>query len=190
MKNLILFFFFFLSSLSIFSQSIFGGKKEFIYGKMVGRSDTLVGYFWFDNQITQNGQTVQFKEDLNSENKKTFQSRHYDYFESDGIYLETFGAIPTVSGDILIMIPRVINGRIQLFDNKFKWGYMNLFKSEHYFLKKGWDKVRVKKKDFKELMQRFVGDDKSLMEKIENNELKYDDLIEIVTIYNNSHPYN
>jgi len=191
MKNLILFFFLFSSSSSIFSQSIFGGKKEFIYGKIVGRSDTLVGYFWFDNRkILEYGQMVHFKEDLNSEIKKSFQSRHYDYFEADSIYLETFGAIPTISGDMLIMIPRVINGKIQLFDNKFKWGYMNLFKSEHYFLKKGWDKVRVKKKDFKELMQRFVGDDKSLMEKIENNELKYDDLIEIVTIYNNSHTSN
>jgi hypothetical protein len=149
MRNLIFFLLLISTTSNIFSQSIFG-KKKFIYGKMVGRSDTLVGYFWFDNQITQNGQTVQFKEDLNSDIKKTFQSRHYDYFESDSIYLETFGAIPTFSGDILIMIPRVINGRVQLFDNKFKWGYMNLFKSEHYFLKKGWDKVRIKKKNFKE----------------------------------------
>jgi hypothetical protein len=190
MKNLIFFFLFISSTPNIFSQSIFGGKKEFIYGKMVGRSDTLIGYFWFDNQITQNGQTVQFKEDLNSDTKKTFQSRHYDYFESDGIYLETFGAIPTISGDVLIMIPRIINGKIQLFENKFKWGYFNAFKSEKFFLKKGWNKERVKKKNFKDLMQRYVGDDKSLMEKIEKNELKYDDLVEIVTIYNNNHPYN
>jgi hypothetical protein len=187
MKKLVLFFLLISTTSHIFSQSIFGKKKEFIYGKMVGRSDTLVGYFWFDNQISQNGQTVEFKEDLNAENKKRFQSRDYDYFESDSIYLETFGAIPTATGDILIMIPRVVNGKIQLFDNKFKWGAMNLFKSEHFFIKKNRDKVRVKKKKFKELMQIYVGDDKPLMEKIEKNELQYEDLIEIITIYNNNH---
>jgi hypothetical protein len=39
-------------------------------------------------------------------------------------------------------------------------------------------------------MQRYVGDDKSLMEKIVNDELKYDDLIEMVTIHNNNYPSN
>jgi len=177
-------------STPMFSQSMFDGKKKFIYGKMVGTSDTLIGYFWFDNQITQNGQTVHYKEDLSSNSANKFQSRNYNYFESDSIYLETFGAIPTATGDILIMIPRIINGSIQLFDSKYRWGNFNLMLSEHFFIKKGNQKLRIKKKDFKGLLMGLVWDDEALLNRITNGELKYDDLMEIVATYNNSHPIN
>lgn len=182
MKTLIFFVLLISSSLKVFSQ------KEFMYGKMVKGADSLVGYFWIDNHYSQNGQRVNFKEDLNSNVTKRFQSREYDYFESDSLYLETFPAIPTVSGDILIMIPRIANGSIQLFGNTYSGGYMNLIQSETYFIKKDYAKEKIKKKNFKEMMQRFVGDDKALIEKIDKGELKYDDLIEIITTYNNNHP--
>jgi hypothetical protein len=186
MKNNLLFFLLIAIPLMSFSQSIFGEKK-YLYGRMVGQADTLVGYFWFDNQIDQNGQTVFFKKDLNSNKKKKFQSRNYLYFESDSIYLETFPAIPTVTGAVLIMIPRIVNGRIQLFDSKYKWGYANMFKIERFFIKVGGDKVQVKRKNFKQLMNTYLADDEDLITKIENEELQYDNLMEIIITYNNRH---
>ncbi|HJT74499.1 MAG TPA: hypothetical protein VJ720_10780, partial [Chitinophaga sp.] len=95
-------------------------RTEYIYGKMINTTDTLVGYFSFDREITQNGQTVYYKQSLDSNKKKRFQSRKYDYFQSDSLYLEKFGAVSILTGDVLIMIPRIINGRIQLFDSKVK----------------------------------------------------------------------
>jgi len=197
MKKIFLFLLFISFSTSIFPQSS-GDTKEFIYGTMIRvadpenyrTADTLVGYFWFDNQLDQNGQTVHFKKDLNATKTKKFQSRKYDYFVSDVIYLETFGAIPMLTGDVLIMIPRIIDGRIQLFDLRYRTESYYFIHSnvERFFIKKDNKKLRIKEKTFKKQMKELVGDDEALMKKIDSEELKYNDLIEIVTIYNSNHP--
>lgn len=186
MKRNLLLFLLITASLISSSQSIFG-EKNYLYGRMVGPLDTLVGYFSFDDKIDQNGQTVFFKQDLNSNKKRKFQSRNYFYFESDSIYMETFPAIPTITGAVLIMIPRIINGKIQLFDSKYRWGYANMFKLERFFIKTGPDKVIVKRKNFKQVMKAYLADDEDLMTKIDNDELRYDDLIEIVKAYDSRH---
>lgn len=87
---------------------------------------------------------------MNANKKRIFQSRLYNYFKCDSVYLETFGAVPTATGDLLIMIPRIINGKIQLFDSKYKRG---LFKAERYFIKADGDKALIKKKSFKQQMK-------------------------------------
>ena len=171
---------------SAFSQKY---VTDFIYGKMVKENDTLVGYFKFNHDITQNGQQVYYKKQFESESSKSFPSRRYDYFESDSFYLETFGVVPMLTGDVLIMIPRIINGKLQLFAVNYNGGgFLGLGHSETLCIKKGSEKLRLKKSKFKKQMHQLLDDDEALLQKIDNDELKYEDLIEIVKSYNNHHP--
>jgi hypothetical protein len=172
-------------SYSGFSQRF---VTNFIYGKMVKRNDTLSGYFRFSPDVTRNGQTVYFKEEFRSGVKKRFPSRRYEYFESDSFYLGTFGVVPTITGDISIMIPRIIDGKLQLFAVDYNGGgFLNLGSTESFFIKKGPVKLRIKKSKFKKQMHTLVEDDEALIQKIENDQLKYDDLVDIVKTYNNNH---
>jgi hypothetical protein len=107
MKKAVLFSLVILCCINSFSQWDLSRKKGFIHGKLVGTTDTLVGYFWFDDKISQNGQVVQYRENLSTGKRKSFPSRRYEYFESDSVYLEKFGDIPTITGDLLFMIPAV-----------------------------------------------------------------------------------
>ncbi|MFI5154205.1 MAG: hypothetical protein ACHQET_12770 [Chitinophagales bacterium] len=101
------------------SQKIF---TNFLYGHMVKGKDTLKGYFRFSPQITQEGQTVFDRESWRSDDVKKFQSWKYEYFESDRLYLEYFGIISTITGDIDVMIPRLIDRKIQLFETEIQGG--------------------------------------------------------------------
>lgn len=162
-------------------------KKEYIYGKMVNKKKELTGYFWFDNKnITTNGQTVYYLKTMETTYVKTFQSRKYDYFVSDSLYLETFDAIPLIGGDIIIMIPRIIDGEIQLFGLNFTKYNFYFLKStkDYYFIKTGTAKMRISKKQFKEQMKDLIGKDKVLLNKINSGELTYDNLPEIIQSYN------
>lgn len=125
--TLLLMLFFFNSK----SQSLYG-QTDYMFGTMVNSTDTLVGYFSFDKQISQNGQTVYYVKGPGAGRVKTFQSRKYDYFRGDSIYMEKFGGYPALGGMVDILIPRIIDGRIQLFELKYKSGPMNLAKSERF----------------------------------------------------------
>ena len=151
---------------------------------MVNKTDTLIGYFWFDHDIDQQGQRVTYAEDSITLSKKRFYTRKYEYFQSDSMFLETFGAVPMLTGDVLIMIPRIINGKVQLFDFKCRGCTFSFIKSEHYFVKKDDHKLKVKKNKFKEQMKELIGDDSALMGKIDREELKYEDLEQIIFSYN------
>ncbi|MFX1706717.1 hypothetical protein PV783_22295 [Chitinophaga sp. CC14] len=166
------------------SQSIYG-QTDYIFGTMVNRTDTLVGYFSFDKQITQNGQTVYYVPGPGSGRIKTFQSRKYDYFQGDSIYMEKFGGYPALGGMVDVLIPRVIDGRIQLFELKFNWGPMNLAKSDRFFVKKGTEKFSIKRKKFKEQMRTLISENIDLLNKIESGELTFDDMIKVILMYNN-----
>jgi hypothetical protein len=171
--------------LSGFSQRY---DSDFIYGKMVRKNDTLKGYFMFSHEISQNGQPVSYKAEAESEKIKTFPSRRYDYFESDSLYLETFGVVPMLTGDVLIMIPRIVNGKLQLFTTVYSGGgVFNLGTTESFFIKKGIEKIKIKKSKFKKQMETLIQDDQALLQKIENDELKYEDIIEIVKTYDSNH---
>jgi len=56
---------------------------------------------------------------------------------------------------------------------------------EEYYLERGSQFVRVKKKRFKKDMSKFFSDHQEIVTKINNKEWKYKDLKEIVRIYNN-----
>jgi hypothetical protein len=185
-KTALLFVFIFLFTSIGFAQFFSTMKREYIYGKMANSKKELIGYFWFDNNITSNGQTVSFKESLDSKNEKVFQSRKYDYFTSDSIYLEKFAAIPYPGGDLIIMIPRIIDGKIQLFGLKYtksSFYFVNSTK-DYFFVKKGTEKQKITKKYFKEIMKDLISDDQVLLDKINNDELTYDNLPQIIQTYN------
>jgi hypothetical protein len=64
---------------------------------------------------------------------------------------------------------------------------LNLESTESFFIKKGTLKLRIKKSKFKKQMHTLIEDDGALMQKIENDQLKYEDSIDIVKTYNNNH---
>jgi hypothetical protein len=178
----------FLLSICISSDSFSQpGFDTFRYGKMVKGTDTLIGYFSFSHDIDQNGQTVKYRESFNSSIHR-FQSRKYEYFEADSLYMETFGVVPMLTGDVLIMIPRIVNGKIQLFSTAVGGlGFMGLEKKESFFIKKGSEKMRIKKGKFKKQMHSLIADDEALLNRIDSDELKYEDLIQIVVTYDMNH---
>ena len=188
MKKTTLFFIFILSfAYTGFSQFFSNEKKEYTYGKMGNSKKELTGYFWFDNKhISSNGQTVYYLESMDTKYAKIFQSRKYDYFLCDSFYLETFPAISYPGGDLIIMIPRIVDGEIQLFGLNFTKTSFYFVKStkDYFFIKKGDQKIKITKKYFKELMKDLLGQDEALLARINNDELKYDDLPEIILSYN------
>lgn len=188
MKKTTLFFIFILSfACTGFSQFFSNEKKEYTYGKMGNSKKELTGYFWFDNKhISSNGQTVYYLETMETKYAKIFQSRKYDYFICDSFYLETFAVFSDAGGDLKIMIPRIVDGKIQLFGLNFTRTNFYFLKStkDYFFIKKGEQKIKITKKYFKELMKDLIGEYQSLLAKIDNDELKYDDLPEIISVYN------
>ncbi|RAJ77338.1 hypothetical protein CLV59_107105 [Chitinophaga dinghuensis] len=178
--TLLLMLFFFNSQ----SQSMYG-QTDYMYGTMGNRTETLVGYFSFDYEISQNGQTVYFWKGPGSGRPKSFQSRKYDYFRGDSVYMEKFGGYQALGGKVELLIPRIVDGRIQLFELFFKWGPGHLAKSDRYFVKKGEEKFQLKKKKFKEQMKSLINEDADLLKKVESGELTYDNLIDVILMYNN-----
>jgi hypothetical protein len=82
------------------------------------------------------------------------------------------------------MIPRVINGRIQLFDARYKWGYFGAFNAGNYCVKKDNQKICIKKRKFREQIKSLIADADALIKRIDSGELGYDDLATIIQIYN------
>lgn len=156
---------------------------DFIYGTMQGDGGTLTGYFKFDRTFSQNGETVYFKEDSTSRKTKKFPSRRYMSFTSDSLYMETFGVLPTITGDILVMVPRILNGPMQLF--YFPYGRPGTIiapKYEPYHIKASGYRKRVSRKKFKNEMSEILSS--NLLKYIEDEKLKYDDPPIIVQLAN------
>ena len=162
-------------------------KKEYIYGKMVNKKKERIGYFWFDNKNIYNGQLVYYLKTMETTYAETFYSRKYDYFVSDSLYLETFEVPIYIGETIKIMIPRIVDGEIQLFGVQvIKKNIFYFFKSikDNYFIKTRTAKINITKKQFKEQMKDLIGKDQVLLDKINSGELTYDDLPEIIQSYN------
>jgi hypothetical protein len=132
------------------------------------------------------GQEVIYKRKLDDSYSKNFQSRTYYCFISDSIYMETFDAIPTLTGTIKAMVPRIINGTLQVFAFNIRQNL--LMSSKYVFIKRDVSTSKISKKRFKEQMEHLIVDDEGLMAKINSGELGYKDLFQIVQLYNNAHP--
>ncbi|MBV8251380.1 MAG: hypothetical protein JO154_02135 [Chitinophaga sp.] len=180
--TLLLTLFFFNSQ----SQTIYG-QTDYMYGKMANATETLVGYFSFDKVISSNGQTVYYWKGPGTR-PKTFQSRKYDYFQGDSIYMEKFGTLAALGGKVEMMLPRIIDGRIQLFELTFRRESLPMFKSDRFYVKKGQEKFQLKKRKFKEQMRTLISEDAVLLNKIENEELTFDDIIDVILMYNKNNP--
>lgn len=178
-----LFTFLFLSFFYTGYSQINFNLTNYMYGVMANSKDTLVGYFSFEKIFDQSGQSVYYMRDPNSGRVSNFKTRKFDYFQGDSIYMETFRSYNGMSE---MMIPRIINGRIQLF-------YMTrknspYFKKIDYFVKKDNQKIAIRKKTFKTQMSVLVKDNQALLDKIERGELKFNDIKEVILLYNGNNP--
>jgi hypothetical protein len=147
--------------------------------------DSLTGYFKFDGTFSQDGQTVQYKKDSSARKTKKFPSRRYMSFTSDSIYMETFGVLPSFTGDLLVMVPRIIDGPIQLFYFPYRRpGTVFVPKYEPYHIKTADFRKRVSRKKFKEDMSQILRSYAVLLKYIVEDKFTYDDLPIIVQLAN------
>ena len=159
-------------------------KKGFIYGTMWNGKDTLVGYFDFDRQINYNGQKVTYKKDIDGNEKKRFKADEYQYFRADSLYLERF-PVKTVGNDEFdLLVPRIANGKMELFDASYRWGEGGLFKKKGYFVRIGDQPYKIFPNEFRKQMADLVADHQSLNLRISSGELDFGDIEKIVTEYN------
>ena len=168
-----------------FNQSI--DSTGYIRGVMHFGPDSLVGYFKFDHTIDQSGQTVWYKQDFETKKTKRYQTYKFDYFTSDSVYMELFPVVPYGVGQIKAMVPRVINGRIQLFyfPHTVNAGFTIIRpRNEPFMIKTADWKDRIKYRRFKEDMREILGDSSLVYKQIEQDALKYEDLPVIVRLAN------
>jgi hypothetical protein len=157
---------------------------KFIYGKLVGDKDTLQGYIKLSDELSSMGQRIYFKSDKSQLIPKYLYARDYVYFESDSLYSETHG-IATLTGDIYAMLPRIINGKLQVFEYALSGGPLNMFKMEHYYFIRGeYVGGKVTRRNFKRIMPRVLADNQELINKIESGELTFSDFKNIILQYN------
>ncbi|GGB18589.1 hypothetical protein [Puia dinghuensis] len=166
-----------------YSQTI--DTAGYIRGEMHSSDDSLVGYFKFDHTFGQNGQSVWYKKDLQTTKTKRFQTYKYDYFTSDSLYMELFEVMPYGFGEIRVMVPRVINGPIQLFYFPHSTPFAIIQpKNEPYLIKTANWKKRVSYRKFKRDMREVLGESSLVYKQIEQETLKYDDIPMIVRLAN------
>jgi len=175
----------------IFAQRDFTNKnipkkktddRKFIYGKLSG-SVSYSGYFWFDNVLSHMGQRIIYKENLSVKKGKILYAHDFETFESDSVFLRAFPTIPIGTGRIRTMIPRIVTGKLELY-NAIYAGFYSSKKSDHFHLYNGIENIRVIRKKFKEQMRELISDDPEILQRIDREELTYDDLPTIIYNYN------
>jgi hypothetical protein len=175
----------------IFAQKDFTNKnipkkksddRKFIYGKLSGRV-SYSGYFWFDNTLSQMGQRIIYKENLSIEKGKILYAHDFETFTSDSIFLRSFKTIPIGTGRIMAMIPRIVSGKIELYNAVYA-GFYSFKESDHFHLYDGIKNIRAIRRKFKEQMKELLNDDPEILQWIDREELTYDDLPTIIYNYN------
>lgn len=144
----------------------------------------MEGYFSFEKTLSSMGQKIHYKTKTGTLFSKYLWAKDYLFFESDDAYFATCD-ISTPTGDIYAMLPRVVDGKLQLFEFSFKGGPANLIKTQHYyFVKDDMQNSKVTRKDFKKVMPYILFDCPQLVNKIKSGELRYSDFKEIIAEYN------
>ncbi len=177
---------FILTLLIIFqSCSLLAQKSErkFIYGTLQGSNNSITGYFWFSNVLTQMGQHIVYKENLETKKKKTLYAKDFITFENDSVFLRTFKTILYGTGRLDAMLPRVVPGELELYNAIYR-GFYSFSKTDHFYLYKGKERIRLVERKFKEQMKELLGDDTDIIRRIESEELTYSDLPTIIHNYN------
>ncbi len=173
-----------LSSTLLIAQK---NEPVYIYGTLHGESQSITGYFWFDNTLTQMGQHIWYKESLESKKKKTLYAIKFPTFESDSIFLRKFRTIPAGTGRLDTMLPRILKGKIELHNAVYR-GYYSFSQSDHFYIYTGSESVRLVRRKFKEQMTQLLADDADIVRRIENGKATYDDMPAIIHNYNIRHP--
>lgn len=170
-----------------FSQTVRQGSKDYVRGVLTGGVDSYEGYFWFSTVLDGRGQRILYKTDLKAKKKKAFYADDFEVFTSDSLCLRSFKVVHYGTGMISAMIPRIVSGRLELYSVVYR-GYYSFVKSDHYFMKDGSMDVRLTKKKFKEQLKPLLWGDDELVKRIENGEFAYDDIPEIISLYNSKRP--
>lgn len=94
---------------------------------------------------------------------------------------------PVVIGKMEGYMKLIIDGNVKLFRFNYISGGMNgVSYYQDYYLEKEGAHILVYKMSFKNNMIDYFSDNEELINKIENKELKYSDLEEIVSVFNKS----
>jgi hypothetical protein len=157
-------------------------QRKFIYGTLSGAT-SYKGYFWFDSKLSQMGQRILYKETLEAKKKRTLYAMDFDTFQGDSIFLRTFKTILYGTGRLQAMIPRIVPGKLQLYSASWV-GFYSFTKSDHFYVYDGIKDIRLIRRKFKEQMKELLFDDADLVEKIQREEVNYDDMPTIIQSYN------
>jgi len=175
-----------LTLLILFQSCVLVAQKServFIYGTLHGSNNSITGYFWFNNVLTQMGQHIIYKESLDTKKKKTLYAKDFTTFENDSIFLRTFKTVLYGTGRLDAMLARIVPGELELYNAIYR-GFYSFSKTDHFYLYDGKESIRLVKRKFKEQMKELLGDDTYIIQKIETEELTYSDLPEIIHNYN------
>ena len=167
----------FAVSLCSFSQSSHEGIV------VTYKGDTLRGAIYVEHGVSSMGNRVIFS---GSDKPKKLWAREVEYVECDsGYYYYYTYPMSTATGEIPVLLPRLNNGQLQLFAFAFKAGPGNLITTQHYyFVKSEYSSERITKKNFKRVMSIILEADPELSAKINNGELGFKDMKEIILLYN------
>jgi hypothetical protein len=169
----------------VFAQN--KSDRKYIYGTLSGDMDSHTGYFWFDHELSQMGQRILFKPDLDVKKPATLYAMNYETFKSDSVFLRTFKTILYGTGRLKAMLPRVYTGKLELY-NAIYTGFYSINESDHFYLYDGKTTISLKRAKFKKQMKEILSDDAEINQRIDRDELKYDDIPEIISAYNLRHP--
>jgi hypothetical protein len=158
--------------------------KKFFYGTLSGAA-TFEGYFWFDNVLNTMGQRIWFKTNPNIKKKQTLYTHSFETFDGDEIFMRKFKLVVGLTS-WEVMMPRVVTGKLELYNAEFR-GYYAFSASDYYFIYDGKQKIRLIRRKFKEQMTQLLSDDADIIRRIENGEVKYDDMPTIIYNYNQRH---
>jgi hypothetical protein len=158
------------------------GNRKFIYGTLEGL-DSYTGYFWFDNVLTQMGQRIIYKTDLVEKKGKTLYAAKFHSFTSDSLHLRTFPTMQHGFGRIEAMIPRIVSGRLELYSGHWA-NYYSFNESDHYYVFTGSQNIRLIRRKFKEQMKELLQDDEDIIQRVDREEVTYDDMPTIIYNYN------
>lgn len=129
------------------------------------------------------GQRIIYKENLEEKKGKTLYAQDFETFKSDSVFLRTFKTIPYGTGRLMVMIPRVVSGKIELYNAVYA-GFYSFKTSDHFHLYDGIKNIRAIRRKFKEQMKELLSDDPEILQRIDREELTYDDLPTIIYNYN------
>lgn len=186
-KNFLYLFILLLGSISFFSGECVAQTKpdnsEFIYGTLTG-STSFTGYFWFERKLWSGmGQRIIYKLNLEEKKGKNLYALNFKTFVSDSLFMRTFKTIKYGTGRLQVMLPRIVTGKLELYNAVYR-GFYSFEKTDHYYLYDGNENIQLVRRKFKDQMKELLKDDADIIGRVEREEVTYDDMPSIIYNYN------